>query len=48
MSSSRNDAGDTLEYDRLAATVVIDGIIGYTLDFICERAVRRASWIREE
>jgi NitT/TauT family transport system permease protein len=43
-----NDARDTLEYDRLAATVVIIGIIGFTLDFICERAVRRASWAREE
>ncbi|WP_246662854.1 ABC transporter permease [Pseudolabrys sp. FHR47] len=45
---SINDARDTLEYDRLAATVVIIGIIGFTLDFICERAVRRASWLREE
>lgn len=43
-----NDARDTLEYDRLAATVVIIGVIGFTLDFICERAIRRASWIREE
>lgn len=43
-----NDARDTLEYDRLAATVVIIGLIGFTLDFLCERAVRRASWAREE
>lgn len=43
-----NDARDALEYDRLAATVVIIGIIGFGLDFICDRAVRRASWIREE
>src|SRR5271163_1733215 len=43
-----NDSRDTLEYDRLAATVVIIGIIGFTLDLICERAIRRASWIREE
>jgi NitT/TauT family transport system permease protein len=43
-----NDARDTLEYDRLAATVVIIGIIGFALDFICEQAIRRASWIREE
>lgn len=43
-----NDARDTLEYDRLGATVVIIGIIGFTLDFMCERAVRRASWAREE
>ena len=43
-----NDARDALEYDRLAATVVIIGVVGFVLDFICERAVRRASWIREE
>jgi NitT/TauT family transport system permease protein len=43
-----NDARDTLEYDRLAATVVIIGIIGFALDFVCERTIRRASWIREE
>jgi NitT/TauT family transport system permease protein len=45
---SINDARDTLEYDRLAATVVIIGIIGFALDFVCERAIRRAGWIREE
>lgn len=43
-----NDARDTLEYDRLAATVVIIGIIGFLLDLICAQAIRRASWIREE
>ena len=43
-----NDARDSLEYDRLGATVVIIGIIGFALDFLCERAVRRASWVREE
>lgn len=45
---SINDARDALEYDRLAATVVIIGIIGFTLDLICGQAIRRASWIREE
>ncbi|WP_346429889.1 ABC transporter permease [Rhodopseudomonas sp. BAL398] len=45
---SINDARDSLEYDRLGATVVIIGVIGFALDFICERAVRRASWAREE
>ena len=45
---SINDARDTLEYDRLAATVVIIGIIGFALDLICAQAIRRASWIREE
>lgn len=43
-----NDARDTLEYDRLAATVVIIGVIGFTLDLICAQAIRRASWIRED
>lgn len=43
-----NDARDTLEYDRLAATVVIIGVIGFTLDLICGQAIRRASWIRED
>ena len=45
---SINDARDTLEYDRLAATVVIIGVIGFALDLICAQAIRRASWIREE
>ncbi len=45
---SINDARDALEYDRLAATVVIIGIIGFTLDYLCEQAIRRASWAREE
>lgn len=45
---SINDARDALEYDRLAATVVIIGIIGFTLDLICEHAIRRASWVRDE
>ncbi len=43
-----NDARDTLEYDRLAATVVIIGILGFAIDFVCEQAIRRASWFREE
>lgn len=43
-----NDARDTLEYDRLAATVVIIGVIGFTLDLLCGQAIRRASWLRED
>ena len=43
-----NDARDTLEYDRLAATVVIIGFIGFALDMICGQAIRWASWIRED
>jgi len=43
-----NDARDTLEYDRLAATVVIIGAIGFALDMICQRLIAYASWSRED
>ncbi|GAB4522673.1 MAG: ABC transporter permease [Roseibium sp.] len=43
-----NDARDTLEYDRLAATVVIIGTIGFVLDFLCQQAIARLSWHRED
>jgi len=43
-----NDARDTLEYDRLAATVVIIGVIGFGLDFLCQQAIARLSWHRED
>jgi NitT/TauT family transport system permease protein len=43
-----NDARDTLEYDRLAATVVIIGFIGFALDLMCGQAIRWASWIQED
>lgn len=42
-----NDARDTLEYDRLAATVIIIGVIGFTLDFACQKAIAKLSWHRE-
>ncbi|MEZ5727198.1 MAG: ABC transporter permease subunit [Burkholderiaceae bacterium] len=42
-----NDARDTLEYDRLAATVVIIGAIGFTLDYLLQIAIQRLSWVRE-
>lgn len=42
-----NDARDTLEYDRLAATVVVIGVIGFALDWVCQRAIAYWSWIRE-
>lgn len=42
-----NDARDTLEYDRLAATVIIIGIIGFLIDHVCQLAIKRASWTRE-
>jgi len=41
-----NDARDTLAYDRLAATVMVIGIIGFTLDAACLALVRRFSWQR--
>lgn len=43
-----NDARDALEYDRLAATVLIIGFIGFALDLVCAYAIRRASWIRDD
>lgn len=43
-----NDARDTLEYDRLAATVLIIGAIGFVLDFLCMAAIRRLNWVRAE
>jgi NitT/TauT family transport system permease protein len=39
-----NDARDTLEYDTLAAIVVIIGVIGFMLDGICLTLIRRFSW----
>ncbi len=42
-----NDARDTLDYDRLAATVVVIGIIGFIIDYICLKAVQHVNWVRE-
>jgi len=39
-----NDARDTLEYDLLAAIVVVIGVIGYMLDSICVNLIQRFSW----
>jgi NitT/TauT family transport system permease protein len=39
-----NDARDTLEYDSLAAIVVVIGVIGYLLDSLCVRLIRHFSW----
>jgi NitT/TauT family transport system permease protein len=39
-----NDARDTLEYDTLAAMVVVIGIIGFLLDAICVNLIKRFSW----
>lgn len=39
-----NDARDTLDYDKLAAMVVVIGIIGYLLDFVAMKLIKRYSW----
>lgn len=39
-----NDARDTLEYDKLAAIVLVIGMIGYLLDAVCVRLIKRTSW----
>lgn len=39
-----NDARDTLEYDTLAAIVVIIGVIGFMLDAVCVNLIKRFSW----
>lgn len=39
-----NDARDTLDYDKLAAMVVVIGIIGYLLDFTAMKLIKRYSW----
>jgi len=43
-----NDARDTLEYDRLAAMVLVIGVIGFTLDGICLTLIRRCGWSHEQ
>lgn len=39
-----NDARDTLDYDKLAAIVVIIGVIGYLLDYVAVTLIKRYSW----
>ena len=43
-----NDARDTLEYDRLAAIVLLIGIIGFLLDFALQHLIQRFSWVRQD
>lgn len=43
-----NDARDTLEYDRLAATVLVIGMIGFTLDLALQKLIQRLSWLRHD
>ncbi len=42
-----NDARDTLEYDTLAAMVVVIGVIGFFLDGVCVALIKRFSWHHE-
>jgi len=41
---SINDARDTLEYDTLAAIVIVIGLIGYGLDWICQYFIKKSNW----
>ena len=43
-----NDARDTLEYDRLAAIVVVIGICGFLIDNAMRLAIARVNWNEEE
>ena len=43
-----NDARDTLEYDTLAAMVVVIGVIGFFLDGICVKLIKKFSWHNQD
>lgn len=43
-----NDARDTLDYASLGATVVVIGLIGFALDFLCMLAIQRLNWVRQD
>lgn len=43
-----NDARDTLEYDTLAAMVVVIGIIGFFLDGACVKLINHFSWHHQD
>lgn len=42
-----NDARDTLEYDRLAALILVVGIVGFTLDGLLVALIKRFAWTRQ-
>lgn len=44
---SINDARDCLEYDRLAATVVVIGVLGFLLDSVMRVAVAKTNWLEQ-
>lgn len=37
-----------LEYERLAAVVLIIGLIGFALDATLQRLIQRLSWLRQD
>jgi len=43
-----NDARDTIEYDLLAAVVLVIGLIGFALDYTFMKMIERYSWVRED
>jgi len=43
-----NDARDTLEYDTLAAMVVVIGVIGFFLDGLCVSLIKHFSWHQQD
>ena len=45
---SINDARDCLEYDRLAATVLLIGLIGFALDSVMRMAISRVNWMESK
>jgi NitT/TauT family transport system permease protein len=45
---SINDARDTLDYDRLAAIVLIIGLIGLALDSLLQALIQHFSWQRHD
>lgn len=42
-----NDARDIMEYDRLAAMVLLIGFLGFALDSICFWMIKRWRWIKD-
>ena len=42
-----NDARDILDYSRLAAVVMVIGVIGFLLDWLCMLAIQKFNWVRE-
>lgn len=43
-----NDARDTFEYHTLASMVLVIGVIGYFLDWICVRLIQKFSWHHQD